>query len=95
MNTSRIGAEYERAYRHELEGRGYQVSRSAASKGPFDLIALGAIVCWHVQLKAGKTACSQAQRTAAYLRASYVFPSTCRALVVHKLERERFCEHVG
>lgn len=41
MSTARIGVETERALRKQLEKLGYQVIRSAASKGPWDLVAVG------------------------------------------------------
>ena len=40
MNVRR-GIEAERKCKQELEARGYHVSRSAASKGEYDIIAVG------------------------------------------------------
>jgi len=40
INTAKKGAKYERKTRKMLELCGWLVCRSAASKGPFDLIAL-------------------------------------------------------
>lgn len=40
MNRARIGAKVERELRKMLEAQGAQVIRSAASKGPWDLIAV-------------------------------------------------------
>jgi len=39
MNTARVGADYEREVVAMLEAHGYEVMRSAASKGPWDLHA--------------------------------------------------------
>ncbi len=99
MNTSRIGTDYERRYRAELEGvHGMLVTRSAASKGLFDLIAYDTSTCWHVQLKAGYMSCIEASRTAAFNRKA--IPIGCKALVVHPRRYDGedavpFCEHVG
>ena len=95
MNTSRIGTEYERAYRNFLESTGYLVTRSAASKGPWDLVATVREICWHIQLKAGKISCVAAEYKAHSLKEQLLQAPSCGVLVVHKLERERFCEHVG
>lgn len=95
MNTSRIGAEYERAYRHKLEAAKYNVTRSAASKGPADLVAHYVNVCWHIQLKRGKMSCPAADRHGALLVKEYPLPTTCGWLVVHHTATDTFCEHVG
>ena len=105
MNTSRKGAEYERAYRHDLEKRGYVVTRSAASKGPWDLVAVrvdaeqrarfDAIAndCLHVQLKSSKHSCRWAAAYASTLFGEVPWP--CRVSVVHPVRGTPFCEHLG
>ena len=98
MNTSRIGTEYERAYRRELESRGLYVTRSAASKGLFDLVASDGAVCWHVQLKKGYISCYSASQTAAFNKGA-IGPG-CKSLLVHHRRYDGeddvdFCEHVG
>ena len=97
MNTSRKGAEYERAYRHDLEKRGYTVTRSAASKGPWDLVAVRvgdhSYDCLHVQLKSSKHSCHWTEAYAMTLFGEVPWP--CRVSVVHPVRGTPFCEHLG
>jgi Holliday junction resolvase len=59
----RKGAELERKIMASLKEKGYHVVRSAGSKGPFDLIALGkpgeVLV---IQVKAGRGKMTRAER---------------------------------
>lgn len=54
MSNSRRGADAERALRKKLEDEGYLVIRSAASKTPYDLIAIGHEEVRLIQVKRSK-----------------------------------------
>ena len=88
MSNTRRGTEYERAYRHVLERAGFIVTRSAASKGPYDLVAVSEWRCVHVQLKTRST-CAAARRLVDVLR----LPSTCYLQVVHRTRTQEYCVH--
>lgn len=51
MNTAAKGRRKEWKVREELEGKGFSVTRSAASKGTFDLVAIGAETIILIQSK--------------------------------------------
>ena len=92
-SSTRIGAQYELAYKDWLELMGMHVSaRQAGSKGDFDLVAWGQ-GCWHVQLKAGRLSCARAGRLRDSLRRETVLPERCGCLVVHRTKEREFCEH--
>jgi hypothetical protein len=95
MNTSEKGRRYEWAYRRYLE-KGERVRlifRSAASKGPFDLI-FWAKDCFQpigVQLKNSKTfGCTAAAHLVDRLAVDWpeIVP-----YVVHRTKETEFCEH--
>ena len=74
MNHSAKGARLERRSRALLEGRGYTVLRSAASKGPFDLCGISDVDIVLVQCKANRPP-GPAERAAL---AAFPCPSNCR-----------------
>lgn len=98
MNTSAKGATYERDVRRQLEAKGYAVLRSAASKGPFDLVAWNDVRLGFFQLKCGRASCRSVER----LVKSLPRPYASDVVVVHVCARgckspghvpERFCMH--
>jgi len=98
MNTSAKGRSYEWAARHELERLGNSVLRSAASKGPFDLVAWNVRKIGFFQLKAGRYSCAAADRAVTTLPR----PPYASVAVVHECRRgckrpnhvpRRFCMH--
>ena len=90
MNTSAKGAAYENAFkRHCYMQKALFVVRSAASKGPFDLIAVYADTVNGYQLKSGNVSCNAARK--AVLKLPHA--STCWASVIHKTKDKEFCEH--
>ena len=92
-NTSKIGHDYERAWRALQEQAGFSCTRSAASKGLFDVIAYSRTGCYHAQLKAGRLSCQAA--TAYALTLTTELHDTCTAFVVHRTRAREFCTHVG
>ena len=92
-NTSKIGHNYERAWRALQEDAGIHCTRSAASKGIFDVISYNRSGCWHAQCKAGRLSCQAAIAYA--LTLSTEISIGCVALVVHRTKRNEFCTHVG
>lgn len=93
MNTSAKGRRYENRVRHKLESLGYKVTRSAASKGDWDLVATrdDKPVGW-LQCKAGRFSCDAAQRLADAL--GIAVPMNCRGTVVHECRKGcRWSEH--
>ena len=92
MNTSAIGARYERAFKHELYQRGaHLVVRAAASKGPFDLLSVEPDAVCGYQLKAGVMSCRAAEALARGLDCKE-WPNFL-GYVVHKTKAKEFCEH--
>ena len=89
-NPSKIGHDYERAYRNELRRRGYHVTRSAASKGPFDLIGYSAAGTLFVACTRRRLACRTADFKASVLR-ELVSQGIVR--YVHTTHSRFFCEH--
>jgi len=90
MNTSAKGAAYERAFKKHCYARGASwVMRAAASKGPFDLLAVYPDAVIGYQLKSGRMSCTAA------LKALLALPHAwnCWACVVHKTKEREFCEH--
>ena len=91
-NTARVGSQYENAYKALLSSRGYSVMRSAASKGPYDLVALSGAQCIHVQLTKRRMSCQAALLWAvSQLRARA--RSGCTYRYVHYTLRKTYCEH--
>lgn len=74
MNTARKGRRSEHLIRDFLAADGFLVIRAAASKGPFDLVAIGAERIRLVQVKSGGAAVGSAERNV--LRALRV-PAIC------------------
>jgi len=96
MNATKKGADYERAYRRVLEARGYWVTRSASSHGPWDLVALHGSPLSDlllVQAKNDGRGCISAQNAAVRYRNHPSVPGFARVIVVHPVKEERFCEH--
>ena len=91
-NPSKIGHDYERAYRDELRRRGYHVTRAAASKGPFDLIAYNAADTIFVACTRRRLACRTALFKTHVLRQ---LVSTGVVRYVHRTRAKAFCEHDG
>ena len=91
-NPSKIGHDYERAYRNELRRRGYHVTRAAASKGPFDLIAYNAADTVFVACTRRRLSCRMAAHKTRVYRE---FVSTGRVRWVHLTRACSFCEHDG
>jgi Holliday junction resolvase len=89
MKTSgRKGTDYERAYRKQLELDGYVVVRSAASKGPFDLIAwkpfYEGLPLLFIQMKASRTfGCKTARAVADSLRTFVDGYTDVKTVVIH------------
>ena len=71
MNTSAKGRSYEWECRHALEAKGFSVLRSAASKGPFDLVVWNDVKLGFFQVKAGRLSCWQAEQLAHSLPKPY------------------------
>jgi len=71
MNTSAKGAAYENDARRKLVELGYSTLRSAASKGPFDVVAWNDVKLGFFQLKSGRTSCASAERLASSLPRPY------------------------
>ena len=92
-NTSKIGHDYERAWRTMKEAHGFLCTRSAASKGLFDVIAYDNDYCLHAQLKAGRVSCRAATAYSLILDAKV--PYTCQAVIVHRTRAQEFCTHFG
>ena len=94
MNGSGKGARAERRARHLLEGRGYTVVRSAASKGPVDLVAWNGDGLKLVQVKSGQARPSAAERAAFLLvcipanatREFWVFRDRCVVPTIEWIE---------
>ena len=102
MNTSAKGRSYEWEVRHKLESKGFTVTRSAASKGSFDLIAWNESKIGFFQTKNGRFSCLAAERLAWLLPRPYAADVAvvhecrkgCRfALYGGKHVPERFCMH--
>lgn len=91
MNTSEKGRRYEWAFREELYRRGAQwVMRAAASRGPFDLLAVFPDAICGYQLKnSGQFRCKTAERLKEMMP---VWPN-CIGYVVHRMPGREFCEH--
>lgn len=91
MNTSAKGSAYENAFKRELYRRGAQVvMRAAASKGPFDLIAIFPDNVIAYQLKDSKTVtCNGAQKQLLKLPWAW----NCLPSFVHRTKAREFCEH--
>ena len=89
-NTSKIGHDYERTYAALLRSRGFHVTRSAASKGAFDLIAYNATDTLFCALTRRRLSCKMARRNVAILREML---SHGTARYVHMTEDDPFCEH--
>jgi len=90
MNTSAKGAAYENAFkRHCYMQKALFVVRAAASKGPFDLIAVYPDTVIGYQLKSGRMSCTAARK--AVLKLPHAW--NCWASIVHKTKEREFCEH--
>lgn len=90
MNTSAKGAAYERAFKKLLLERGAVfVVRAAASKGPFDLVAVYPDLVLAYQMKAGRMSCDAARRALKKLPTAWNW----MACFVHRTKEREFCEH--
>ena len=97
MNTSLKGSSYERAYKHLLKARGYDVGRARASLGVFDLFAIHGhpvselllVQCKNVR----RMGCMAASRLAVKLRLLDKVPVFATVRVVHPHGKVMFCEH--
>lgn len=67
MNTAAKGRRAEHRVRRILEAAGYEVTRSAASRGVWDLIAWNARAVRFIQVKAGTAEASALEREAMQL----------------------------
>lgn len=85
MNTARIGAETERHIANDLRARGFIVTRSAASKGIWDLVAVGLGEVLFVQCKRTRAQLAPAERVA-LLNAAGRIPRVGRAVVATRPE---------
>ena len=75
MNRKAKGARAERRAMKTLEQDGYLVTRSGASLGLFDLVAVGPADVLLVQVKAGSARLSKSERARI---ASLAVPAACR-----------------
>ena len=90
MNASKKGRDYENAFKRRLYERGAQlVVRAAASKGPFDLLAVFPDTVIGYQLKGFRSSCESA------IRAMLELPDAwnCTPKFVHKSKELEYCEH--
>jgi Holliday junction resolvase len=93
MNTKAKGARAERRARDILEAAGYGCTRSGASLGAFDLIAMNAQGIRCVQVKSGEQYCSKIERELMLetpvppnaSREIWRFPDRCRAPLIEVL----------
>jgi hypothetical protein len=69
MNTARKGRRLEHKSRKIYEGLGFSVTRSAGSKGPWDLIAMGEHNIVIIQVRAGRWPSKKEQAELAAVRA--------------------------
>jgi len=104
MNTSHKGRAYEWELRRELVKRDWLVTRSAASKGPFDLITVKPGKIGFIQAKAGRFSCAAAARLADEMYERWSSPGF-QCAVVHECRKGckwnggghvpmRFCFHI-
>lgn len=85
MNTASKGRRNEHRSRDLLEAAGYSVTRAAASKGCFDLIAVGTVDVLLVQVKTNRW---PGREEMAAMQALPV-PPFCRRLVHRWNDRQR------
>lgn len=88
MNRAAKGRRAEHRSRILLEASGYAVLRSAASKGPFDLIGIGSTDLVLVQVKVNRPP-APAEREALSL---FVCPPNCKRLIHVWRDRRRLPE---
>ena len=91
-NPSKIGHDYERTYAALLHSRGYLVTRSAASKGAFDLIAYNPAETIFCALTRRRLSCRMARHKVTVYR-EYVSHGVVRW--IHMTQDDPFCEHDG
>jgi Holliday junction resolvase-like predicted endonuclease len=93
MNTAKKGAAAERRAIKILESAGYTASRSAASKGVFDVVAFNGAGLRLIQVKSGGSYASSAEREAMCMAPAPIgatkeiwrFPDRCREPLIEVL----------
>ena len=93
MNTKAKGTRAERRAMEILEAAGYVVTRSSASLGLFDVVAVGAVDVRLIQVKAGTKYLSTVEREAIQAltvpgnvtRECWRFPDRCQTPLIERL----------